>query len=156
MELRRRQAVHAVQQGDRVEDVARITGVSIGSVRRWLHMAQAGILAAKPHPGPAPKLNPAQQQELVQLLLQGAKAYGWSNDLWTTQRIADLIDRHFGIRLHHDHVGRFLRERLKWSVQKPCRQAKERNEEAIAAWRQEAFPKIAEDTRKRQAHLVFL
>ena len=157
MELRRRQAVQAVQAGDKVKDVARIIGVKPRSIYRWLKLAETPDgLVAKPHPGPATRLSLHQQQELEQLLLQGAKAHGWSNELWTTQRIADLILRHFGVALHHDHVGRFLRTRLKWSPQKPRRRARERDEEAIAQWKRATFPDILEAANQRDAHVVFL
>jgi transposase len=157
LEQRRRQAVQAVQQGDKVKDVARIMSVNPRSIYRWLNLSeQPDGLAAKPHPGPAPRLSGTQEQHLVQLLRQGAHAHGWANQLWTTQRIAELIRRHFGVSLHHDHVGRMLRERLHWSPQKPRRRARERNEAAIEVWKNDAFPGIAQAARERGAHLVFL
>ena len=156
LELRRRQAVFAVQKGDEVKDVARIMGVTPRSLHRWLQNAKSPDgLAAKPQAHPT-RLSVTQQQELEQLLLQGAQAHGWPNQLWTTQRIADLIRRHFGVSLHHDHVGRFLRQRLQWTPQKPRRQARERKEDDIAAWKHETFPALLEATIEREAHLVFL
>jgi len=157
LELRRRQAVQAVQAGDSVKDVARIIGVEPRSIYRWLQLAEkADGLAAKPHPGPATRLSVHEQQQLEQMLCQGAKAHGWPNELWTTQRIAELIRQHFGVSLHHDHVGRFLRTRLKWSPQKPRRRARERDEEAIAQWKRDTFPEILEAAAKRDAYVVFL
>lgn len=157
MEQRRRQAVRAVQQGDKVKDVARIIGVGPRSIYRWLqHAQQPQGLAAKPHPGSPTRLSLAQQWELDHLLRQGAQAHGWPNQLWTTRRIAELIRRHFGVTLHHDHVGRFLRQRLRWSPQKPRRRARERNEAAIATWKAERFTAILSAARQRNAHLVFL
>ena len=157
LEQRRRQAGQAVQQGDSAKDVARIIGVAKCSVYRWLQMAErANGLAAKPHCGPTPRLSRAQQRRLEKLLRQGAHAHGWPNHLWTTHRIAELIRRHFGITFHNDHVGRFLRERLKWSPQKPRRRARERDEAAIFAWQWGTFPRIVQKARERDAHLVFL
>jgi transposase len=158
LEQRRRQAVSAVQKGDRVKDVARIIGVNPRSIYRWLSLAQQSDdgLAAKPHLGPATRLSLTQQKRLEQMLLEGAQAHGWSNQLWTTQRVAELINRHFGVSLHHDHVGRFLRQRLKWSPQKPRRRARERDEKAIADWKSNVFPGIVEAAGARNAHLVFL
>jgi transposase len=157
LEQRRRQAVQAVNAGDSVKDVARIIGVGTRSVYRWLQLAERpNGLAAKPHPAPVTRLSPAQQIELERLLLQGARAHGWPNELWSTRRIAELIRRHFGVSLHHDHVGRFLRERLKWSPQKPRRRARERDEDAIDHWRRERIAEIVEVAGQRGAHVVFL
>src|SRR5271154_177828 len=158
LEQRRRQAVLAVQKGDRVKDVARIIGVNPRSIYRWLNLSQQSDdgLAAKPHLGPATRLSLTQQQQLEQMLVEGAQAHGWSNQLWTTQRVADLIRRRFGVSLHHDHVGRFLRQRLKWTPQKPRRRARERDEKAIAGWKSNAFPNILEAASRRNAHVVFL
>jgi transposase len=157
LEQRRRQAVLAVQQGDKVKDVARIIGVATCSVYRWLQMAErADGLVAKPHLGPSPRLTRAQELQLEKLLRQGAQAHGWPNDLWTTQRIVTVIQRHFGTTFHHDHVGRFLHQRLKWSPQKPRRRARERDDTAIFIWQCAEFPRIVQKARDRGAHLVFL
>ena len=157
LEQRRRQAVQAVHAGDSVKDVARIMGVGPRSIYRWLELERsADGLAAKPHPGPATRLSLEQQRELDRLLRQGAQAHGWPNQLWTTQRIAELIHRHFGVSLHHDHVGRFLRQRLKWSPQKPRRRARERDEDGIERWKRDTFPDIVIAAGRRNAHVVFL
>jgi transposase len=157
LERRRRQAVQAVKDGESQTTVARVLGVSRSTIFRWLKSDQSTDgLAAKPHPGPACRLSPEQHRELAALLLQGAKAHGWSTNLWTTARVAVLIERHFGIRYHHDHVGRMLHERLNWTPQKPQRRARERDEAAIENWRKVRFPALAEATRQRDAHLVFL
>jgi transposase len=157
LERRRYRAVEAVQQGDDVKDVARIFGITKSSVYRWLKMAKASDgLAARPNLGPTPRLSAEQQLQLETMLRQGADAHGWSNRLWTTQRIADLVQKHFGVSWHHDHVGRFLRQRLDWTPQKPRRRARERDEAAIRHWQKQVFPRIASGARRRGAHLVFL
>jgi transposase len=157
LERRRCRAVQAVERGESPEVVARTYGVHRASVYRWLAMAgRPDGLAARPHLGPEPRLSPQQYRHLETLLLQGAKAHGWSNQLWTCARIRVLIQRHFGVSFHHDHVGRLLRQRLNWTPQKPQRRARERDETAIEFFRQVSFPKIAAEARERNAHLVFL
>jgi transposase len=157
LERRRRRAVQSVAEGESPEAVARIVGVNRSSMYRWLKLAQnADGLAAKPHPGPAARLSLEQHRHLEALLLQGAKAHGWSTELWTCARVVELIQRHFGVAFHHDHVGRFLRARLHWSPQKPQRRARERDEAKIQTWKRVRFPAIAAAARQRDAHLVFL
>jgi transposase len=158
LERRRRHAVALLRQGDSPTDVAHFLGVNRSSLYRWRRQAEQGLhaLAAQPQPHRPPLLSDAQVAQLETLLLQGAAAHGWPNELWTAQRVADVIDRHFHIRYHHDHVGRFLRQRLGWTPQKPRRVARERDEAAILDWQAEQFPRIARAAQQRGAHLVFL
>jgi transposase len=139
-------------------DIARFLGVDRSSVYRWRKAAERGAaaLAAQPQPHRPPALTTTQLWRLEKLLAQGPAAHGWANQLWTTARVAQLIERHFKIRFHHDHVGRFLRQRLHWSVQKPVRRARERDEAAILDWQSQEFPRIANAAQTREAHLVFL
>jgi len=157
LERRRRRAVEAINGGESPEVVARTFGVARASVYRWLKLSErTNGLAAKPHLGSARRLSPKQHQRLEALLLKGAKAHGWLTDLWTCARIAVLIQRHFGVAFHHDHVGRILRERLNWTPQKPRRRARERDEKAIQFFKQVRFPQIVRAARQRNAHLIFL
>jgi transposase len=149
--------VEAVDRGESPEAVARVIGVNRSSMYRWLAAArQPNGLAAKRHPGPDPSLSLDQWRILDELLRQGAQAHGWANRLWTCARVAEVIRRRFGVALHHDHVGRLLHDRLKWSPQKPRRRARERDEPAIEHWKTHRFPEILGQARARDAHVVFL
>jgi transposase len=158
LERRRRHGVALLDRGERPSVVARILGVDRSSLYRWRRSAarDPDALAAQPHPHRPAHLSAAQLQRLERLLAKGPQAHGWLNQLWTTDRVAQVIERHFRIRYHHDHVGRFLRQRLGWSVQKPHRRARERNEAAILDWQSRAFPRIAREAQERGAHLAFL
>jgi transposase len=114
LERRRRRAVTLIHQGESPADIARILGVRRNSLYRWQSQARSRPdgLAAKPHPGPTPRLSDAQLIHLEDLLLEGATAHGWLNDLWTAARVAALIRRHFGIGFHPEHVRKILKRRL--------------------------------------------
>ena len=64
--------------------------------------------------------------------MKGAKAHGWHNDLWSAQRVAAVIRRHFGVGYHVEHVRKVIRRRLDWSSQKPQKKAKQRDGAKIA------------------------
>jgi transposase len=134
LERRRRRAVELMRQGESPTVIARILGVGRTSLSRWRALAGRApeALAAKPHPGPRPRLTAAQVRELEQVLLQGAKAHGWHNDLWSAHRVAEMIRRRFGVAFHVEHVRKIIRRRLHWSSQKPQKKARQRNAEAIA------------------------
>ena len=144
LEARRRRAMALLAQDRSLTEVARKVGCHASAVMRWRNAARRGgstALRAKPVPGRPSRLGRRQIDRLVRLLLKGPLAWGYSTDVWTTKRIADLIAEEFGIRYHRDHVGRLL-HRLKWSCQKPDRRALERNEERIEQWKREEWPRI--------------
>lgn len=156
LERRRQRGVQAVREGHKPATVARVLGVDRSTIYRWLRQAQSPHgLDAKPLRRPS-RLDDARLAELEGLLLEGAAAHGWGNDLWTAGRVATLIARHFGLSFHPEHVRKILKRRLGWSSQKPQLKAKERDEEALLAWLAEEFPLIVAEARDRDAHLVFL
>ena len=85
-------------------------------------------------PGRPQRLTARQRQRLPRLLARGAHVYGYPNDLWTTKRVAAVIQREFKVRYHPAHVSRVLAQ-CGWSCQKPERRAIERKEGAIAHWK---------------------
>jgi transposase len=134
LQRRRLRAVELVHQGESPDDVAHFLGCGRSPVYTWLKWAREAPekLAARPHPGPTPRRSAAPLQELEALLLQGAVAHGWPTELRTAARAADLIERHFGVAFHPEHVRKILKRRLRWTSREPRRRARERDEAAIA------------------------
>src|ERR1700693_942732 len=157
LQRRRQRAVDLVGQGEPRKGVAHILGVHPKTLARWLRQQRQGLsLQAKPHPGPEPGLSDAQLLELESLLVQGAKAHGWHNELWTAARVARVIECHFGRRYHPVHVRKLLKRRLGWTSQKPRRKARERNDKEVARWLDDDFERMVRDAFRRRAHLVCL
>ena len=75
------------------------------------------------------------------MLRRGPPAFGYTTDLWTLKRVAEVIEREFAVRYHPGHVWRLLVS-LAWSCQKPERRARERDEAAIERWRERHWPHI--------------
>jgi transposase len=149
--------VQAVAEGQPRSAVAEVLGVHPKTVARWVRLARRpGGLDARPQPGPTPGLTDADLRRLEGLLVRGAKAHGWPNQLWTAGRVARLIDRHFGRRYHPEHVRKVLKRRLGWTSQKPRRKARERNDKEVARWVGDEFPRIVREAWRRSAYLVFL
>jgi transposase len=92
------------------------------------------------------KLKSAQRRRLVKVLLKGPLARGYRTNLWTTARIAEVIQQEFGVHYHRDHIGRFMHS-LNWSHQKPETRAIERDEKAIARWKQKDWPRVKKTLR---------
>ena len=150
-------AVQLVKQGESPTVVARVLGVTPTSVHRWRRMARhRGGLRAKPAPGRPRRMSDQQLRHLRILLRQGAVVHGWSNQWWTAGRVAILIERHFGVRYHPEHVRKLVRQRLHWTSQKPQKHARERNDEEVEHWIAMEWPRVLEQAVQRRAHVAML
>jgi len=156
LEQRRRLAVSLLEQGMKPVKVAKAVGTSRASVTRWRQAYEASgpnALRAKPHPGGKSRLTAVQRKRLVRLLLQGPGKHGYGTELWTLARVAEVIAVNFGVEYHPSAVWHILRA-MGWSCQKPERRARERNEQAIATWRQMEWPRIKKRSKKRPKRRV--
>jgi transposase len=143
-EGRRLRALELHETGWKAIRIAEALGVTRGAVSQWLKRAREGGRAAlqhRPLPGKTPKLTAEQRAQIPALLARGAEAYGFVGAVWNADRVAEVIRREFGVRYHPAHVSRILRAH-RWTVQKPVRRASQRNEAAIAAWREERWPSL--------------
>ena len=132
-------------QGRSQAEVAETVGVSRESVRRWqVRLDQGGVAALRRRRsgGRPPKLSDVQAVQVEEALLAGAQANGFATDLWTLDRVAQVVEHRTGVRLARASVWRLLVGRLGWSLQRPQRKARERDEEAIARWVAYEWPRI--------------
>jgi transposase len=144
-EQRRLRAGELFAQGRSQAEVAQLLGVSRQSAKRWHDRWRAGgvqALRSRGRSGRPPRVPDDQLEAIEQALLEGALAHGFDNDLWTLGRVARVIKRLTGIALPSTTVWRLLHQRLGWTVQRPERKAKERDEEAIARWVAYEWPRI--------------
>lgn len=135
-EERRRRAIEMITAGERQADVARTLGVTPAAVCIWWsNYRKKGdrALVRKSRPGRPPEIKRSLLNRLPRLLHRGALSFGYQSDIWTTDRVAEVIEREFGYRYHRDHVCRILHQ-LGLTWQRPTRRAFERNEEAIRDW----------------------
>jgi transposase len=158
LEWRRFRALHLKEQGWSRHEIAEALGVSPVSVGRWFARVRQGgpeALRAHPSPGHPPKLSAAQQRLIPEFLWHVAEAYGFRGEVWTCARIARVIEEEFGVRYHKGHVSRLLKE-LGWTPQVPIKRALQRDEEAIARWRQEVWPELRRRAHRERRVLVFV
>jgi transposase len=153
MERRRLAGLKLLKEGLNQSEVARRVKVCSQSVSRWAKTLQEkgekGLKAAG-RAGRLPLLDAGQLRQLTKRLLEGPEKLGYESPLWTCPRVADLIEREFGVRYHAGHVWKILRQ-LNWSPQRPKGRALERNEEAIAEWKHKTWPAIKKKPKKKAA-----
>jgi transposase len=141
-EQRRFRALDLRMRGWTQMAIAEALGVTQGAVSQWLACAETGgrdALRTRTPPGPSARLSPEQLQQLPALLLKGAEAYGFLGDVWTRQRIADVIARHFGVRLSLPTISRVM-QRIGWTHQRPELYAVQRDDTAIEQWKSTRWP----------------
>ena len=144
LERRRLKAIKLLGKGLGPGEIAGQLAVDRRSVHRWLaadHDHGVEGLAPVPASGRPRKLTPRDRKKLIEMLLEGAMAFGYPTDLWTGPRIVDLIRRRFRVAYHANHMSRLLRS-LGFSPQKPERRARERNEAAIRDWVRNEWPRV--------------
>lgn len=144
LEARRRRAAEYFHARKALPEIADLVGVHLSSVKRWKRAWDAGgvkALAAKPHPGPAPKLSVKQKEKLVALLTAGPLAAGYRTDLWTCDRVAEVVRKKFRVSYHPDHLGRILHD-LGFTPQKPLRVARGQDAAAVERWPKQDWPRI--------------
>jgi len=149
LEDRRQRALALLKTGLSFNEAARRIPCAASSVMRWFNAwrrSGARALKVRSSPGRPVKLQPIQRRRLVKVLLKGPLARGYRTNLWTTARIAEVIQQEFGVHYHRDHIGRLMHS-FNWSHQKPETRAIERDEKTIARWKKKDWPRVKKTLR---------
>ena len=144
LERRRELAVARVSEGHSQAQVAAILGVHHNTVSRWVCTARergTDALKAKPTPGRPRKLTTRQEKRVLSWIAKPPTSFGFATDLWTSRRLAVLIEQRLGIRFNSNYLVEWLRAR-QHTPQKPDQPARERDEAAIARWKNEDWPRL--------------
>jgi transposase len=128
----RAQMILLSHQGYPVAEIARITGRSDDTVRRWLHrFRRRGCLGLReaPHPGRPPQITPLVEQVLRQWAALSPRQLWVQRPYWTTETLARLVERLLGIAVtpecirQHLHRLDFVCRRPTWTVKhRACEQ----------------------------------
>src|SRR5215471_14957225 len=103
LEQRRLEAAELLRQGLHQAEVARRVGVHRQSVSRWAEELERGgkrALRKTGRAGRRPRLHPEDLLRIEKGLKRGPEALGYETSLWTSWRVADLIERECGVKYH--------------------------------------------------------
>jgi len=117
LEQRRLRAARWLESGVSQSEVARRTGVHRQSVSRWAQqLATEGRVGLKKagRAGRKPRLSVDDLKRIEDGLKRGPESLGYNTALWTSVRVAHLIEQECSIEYHPGHVWRILRQ-LGWS-----------------------------------------
>src|SRR5450755_2749692 len=153
LERRRFQGLRLLRQGLNQSEVARRLRVVRQSVARWAALDRKSgerALRQAGRAGRKPRLTEPQKTKLEQRLLAGPERLGYETSLWTSERVAELIEQEFGVRYHPGHVWKILVS-LGWSCQRPTGRALERKEGAIRHWQKTTWLDIKKKPQNKGA-----
>ena len=145
LKRRRLRAATMFAAGKRQVEVADALGVSRPTVSGWYRLWTEGGRAALVGAGRAgrrPRLDDGELARVEAALLRGPRAHGYTTDLWTLARVADVIEATTGVRYGQTQTWELLRGRLGWSRQRPARRAVERDDDSVVRWVKEQWPRI--------------
>lgn len=137
---------------------------SLGLHRGWAYkvLAKASgrgcgkrALLSRKGTGRPRTLTAAQEQQVFTWINgKNPRQYGFDFGLWTRQVVRELVEQKFAARLSLASIGALL-ARLGLSAQKPLQQAYQRDQVAVARWRQESYPAIARQAKREKAEIYF-
>lgn len=125
-------------------EIAKVLKASLSGVSEWLKIyAEHGVdgLLEGRRSGRPSFISDLDKVLLCDIIDSGPIAYGYVSGLWTSIRIADVIDQEFGIRYHPGHVRKLLAD-FGFSVQSPKRVLARADKEKQAKWVSETYPTI--------------
>jgi putative transposase len=138
------EAAERFARGEPTGKIAAELRVTDRVVRKWRHDWRAGGVEALRSKGPvsAERLSSQQWARLESELAKGPLFHGFADDQrWTLSRVKTVIGRLFHVGYTIQGVAKLLK-RHGWSCQVPVRRALERDEQAIAAWKDQVWPRV--------------
>jgi transposase len=141
---KRLRAVVLNSEGYTSGELAKLLQAPRSKVSGWLQRYQSegvdglweGVRSGRPA-----ELSETQQQQWGDILDSGPVAYGLDTGLWTSPRIAWVIEEEFGVRYHPGHV-RKLMHAWGFSVQRPRRVLARADAAAQDRWHRRTYPAL--------------
>lgn len=156
-ELRKR-AVARIHAGEMPTDVARVLGIHVRTIFRWLAQYRSGgwqNLDAKKRGGRPPKLDGKALKWIYNTVtMKNPLQLKFPFALWTSRMIRELIYKRYRIKLSRSSVCRLLGQ-LGLSAQRPLWRAYQQNPEVVQKWIDEEYPKIRRQARRVGAEIYF-
>ncbi len=135
---RRQEAARLFQDTDwTLTDIADDIGVTRKYISFWHSQWQTGDLTflTAQKSGKKSYLTDEQRERLRSLIIARPLAAGYDQQLWTQKRIAELIQKEFGVSYRENGVG-ILMASMQIRCQKPARQTRQRSESALRTFRE--------------------
>ena len=158
LQTMRLRAIAAHQDGNGVNEIAKLFGLHRGSVSRWITLYRREgkrALRSRKAPGPRRKLDcKIHGAKILKIVKRPADEFEFENPLWNCKRIQRVVRLELGISVSVPTIWRGLKK-LNLSSQKPERRAVEQDPQQREAWLKQEWPKIKAFARRRAALIFF-
>jgi transposase len=142
---RNRGMVNRCQTGQLTQaEIAQSMELSQSRISQLYHQFQRegeSGLVVKRAPGAAPKLTPEPRAQLPDLFSKGAEHYGFEGVVWTSARVGEVIQPHFGVTYEVSSMGLILKA-LGFTLQKPRRRDYRHKPQHVAEWQEKTLPEL--------------
>lgn len=132
---------------------AQLLDQPVQSVSQWAvelgEKGRAGLKKAG-RAGRKPRLSAEDLGKIEQGLQRGPGTLGYETSLWTTSRVAHLIEQECGVSYPPSQAWRILRQ-LGWSCQRPTGRAWEGDEDKIRRWKQKRWAELKKRPKTKAA-----
>lgn len=153
----RLRAVHAVEDGIPISEVAKSYQAHRSTIYRWWNRYCESLedgIARKKGSGRPRSFAELNGSKFIELILSSALSFGYESDLWTCRRIQEAIKIEFGLNISKCTVWRRLKE-AGLTYQKPEKKYFESSDEERKKWQRYELPKIRRTVGKYRAILYF-
>ena len=140
------------------EEIAQTMELSQGRISQLYHQFQRegeSGLVVKRAPGTPPKLTSEQRAQLPELLSKGAEHYGFEGAVWTSARVGEVIQQHFGVTYEVSSMGFILKE-LGLTLQPPKRHDYRQNPPRVAEWQAKTLPELKNPAVAENRRIFYL
>lgn len=157
LEYIRISTIKRIREGVSIREIVKQLGFSRQVVYKWFWIyKKQGLkgLEKKKSTGRPHKLGDNVGRILWRILTYKPIKYGFDTDLWTCNRVGEVINKDYNIKLHPTTVMRLLKKNG-FSVQKPRVTAYQQDSKEIQRWLNETWPEIRVWAKKKQAIIYF-
>lgn len=143
-EKRRLKAAKMFKNGISQAEIAEKLRVTPAAVSQWHKLwDKSGSEALKSIgcPGPESDLIPEKRKAFKKAILKGPQFYGYETNLWTLSRLRAVMKKVNRIDFSDVWIRHIVMD-LGFTPQKPQVKARQRNEEAIAGWKEKTLPNL--------------
>ena len=154
-EFKRKQGYEMIEKGLKNSVIAEKLQVDRRTVYNWRLRKEREIdWKRRKQKGATSRLSEKQKEKLKKIIDDGATACGYPTEVWTLKRIAEVIEKEFGVHYNTTYIWQIL-DTMGYSSQIPMARAVEKNPEYVKEWLEKEYPQYVKEAHDHNATILF-